>query len=65
MNIDLLFDDYSEAYRKIFEIFKQTNKLKKVSYSIGSKRYCYQGRIENGILKVKLKNIYENPRKEK
>jgi len=22
MNIDLLFDDYSEAYRKIFEIFK-------------------------------------------
>jgi hypothetical protein len=58
MDFNKLCNEYSMAYQRILEIFKKTNKLKKVSYSIGSKRYCFAGYIENGILKVKLKKIY-------
>lgn len=61
MDIDKFFNEYSMAYQMILKNFKQTNKLKKVSYSTGDKRYCFLGYIENGILKVKLKKIHTNP----
>jgi len=49
----------SKAFDKILFTFKQTNKLKKVSYSVKRKRYCYKGKIENGILRTYLINITE------
>lgn len=52
---------YANAYTKILTVFKNTNKLKKVSYSISDKRFCFAGRIENGILKVSLINIAIQP----
>ena len=54
---------YSNAYAKIYVVFKNTNKLKKVSYSISDKRFCFAGRIENGILKVSLSKIAIQPKK--
>ena len=54
---------YSQAYAKIYAVFKNTNKLKKVSYSISDKRFCFAGRIENGILKVNLSKIAIQPKK--
>lgn len=51
---------FTNAYAKILVTFKETNKLKKVSYSIGNLRYCYKGRIRDGVLHVSLYKIYED-----
>jgi hypothetical protein len=66
MDINLLFDKhelsytyFANAYAKIKVGFEQTNKLKKVSYSLYRKRFCFYGYIQNGILKVELKKISE------
>lgn len=55
------YTHYANAYAKILTVFKNTNKLKKVSYSISDKRFCFAGKIENGILKVSLTKIAIQP----
>ena len=54
---------FTIAYSRILLAYKKTSKLKKVSYSISDKRFCFAGKIENGILKVSLSKIAIQPKK--
>lgn len=55
------YTHFANAYARILLAYKKTGKLKKVSYSISNKRFCFAGRIENGILKVSLCKIAIQP----
>ena len=62
--IDDIYCKY-DIYNVIKDIYRHTNKLKKVSISVMSHRFCFKGEIVNGILNVFMCKISIDPKAKK